>query len=152
MTKDETFMKEALKLAVQAKENGDEPFGAILVKDDEIVGTSVNQIHSHFDPTHHAELGLIREFCMEHQIMDLSPYTLYTSCEPCFMCSGSMVWSGLGRLVYSAGSRDLNEILGEPLVDSSKTVFAHSHYQPEVTSNILHDEGVTILEAYFSKK
>lgn len=151
MSKDENFMEIALELGKAAKEKGNEPFGAILVKNDEVVATSENQIHTQFDPTHHAELGLIRIFCHENQIMDLSEYTLYTSCEPCFMCSGSMVWSNLGRLVYSAGSRDLNEMLHEPLVNSSETVFSHSHYQPKVTGNVLHKEGINLLKQYFVK-
>lgn len=54
-------------------------------------------LHTFCDPTHHAEIGLIRKYCSEHHVFDLSEYTLYTSCEPCVMCSGAMVWSNLRR-------------------------------------------------------
>src|SRR5690625_7764673 len=90
---DEFFIKKANEMALQARKEGNEPFGAILVKDEEIVMIGENKINTFSDPTHHAEIGLIRKFCSEHNIFDLSEYTLYTSCEPCVMCSGAMVRS-----------------------------------------------------------
>lgn len=66
---DKTFMKQALKLAEQAVTDGNEPFGALLVKNNQVVMTGVNQIHTESDPTYHAELGLIRKFCSEKKSM-----------------------------------------------------------------------------------
>ena len=109
---DEGFMREAIRLSREAVKHGNEPFGAVLVKDGQIVCTNENQIHTEHDPTSHAEAGLIRRFCHETGITDLSEYTLYTSCEPCFMCSGAMVWTKLGRLVYGASNIELERILG----------------------------------------
>ena len=97
-TNDEMFMKKAIELSEMAVEHGNEPFGAVLVKDGEIVFTNENQIYTMHDPTFHGEAGLIRRFCAETGITDLRDYTLYSSCEPCFMCSGAMVWTKLGRL------------------------------------------------------
>jgi tRNA(Arg) A34 adenosine deaminase TadA len=102
MTRDETFMKKAIELAESAVAHGNEPFGALLAKDNEIVYTNENQIYTATDPTFHAEVGLLRRFCAETHITDLSKYTLYSSCEPCFMCCGAMVWTKVGRLVYGA--------------------------------------------------
>lgn len=99
---DETFMKKAIELSKLAVEHGNEPFGAVLVKNDQIVFTNENQIYTRHDPTFHGEASLIREFCAQTAITDLHEYTLYSSCEPCFMCSGAMVWVKLGRLVYGA--------------------------------------------------
>lgn len=149
---DEQIMGVALDLARKAVKNGNEPFGALLVKNGEIVATTENKIHSHSNPTHHAELLLISNYCMQHNIMDLSEYTLYTSCEPCFMCSGATVWTSLKKLVYSAGSRDLNHILHEPEVNSSEIVYSNSHHKPEVIKNILHEQGIEILKDYFNKE
>ncbi len=151
MDKHEKFMQMALELACSAKDNGDEPFGALLVKNNEVVMTSENRIFSNSDPTMHAELALISEFCRKNKTRDLSEYTLYTSCEPCFMCSGATVWSNLKTLVYSASSSDLNKILGEKEFSSSDIVYSNSHYQPEVIKNILHEEGVKVLKSYFSR-
>ena len=146
---DEYFMKEAVKLSAQAVAHGNEPFGAVLVKDGEIVYTNENQIYTKHDPTFHAEAGLIRRFCEETGITDLSRYTLYSSCEPCFMCSGAMVWTKLGRLVYAAGNEDLEEILGNEGCNCSQIVFDNSFWKPEVTSGILKEESLKILKEYF---
>ena len=95
MRTDEFFMKKAIELAVSAVEHGNEPFGAVLVKDNDIVYTNENQIYTATDPTFHAEAGLIRNFCKETHIVDLHEYTLYSSCEPCFMCCGAIVSQSL---------------------------------------------------------
>ena len=62
MTKDEIFMREAIRLSRLAVEHGNEPFGAVLVKDGKIVFSNENQIYTRHDPTFHGEAGLIREF------------------------------------------------------------------------------------------
>lgn len=110
--KDEIFMKKAIEVALQSRNEGNEPFGAILVKGEEVVMVGENKINTFCDPTHHAEIGLIRKFCSENNVFDLSEYTLYTSCEPCVMCSGAMVWSNLGKIVYSVSHDQLAEIAG----------------------------------------
>lgn len=150
MTADEVFMKKAIELARLAVEHGNEPFGAVLVKDGELVYTNENQIYTATDPTFHAEAGLIRRFCKETGITDLSDYTLYSSHEPCFMCRGAMVWVKLGRLVYGASDRDLCEILGEQGNDCADLVFERSHWKPEVTAGILREENKQVLKDYFS--
>ena len=119
---DETFMKKAIELSKLAVEHGNEPFGAVLVKNDQIVFTNENQIYTRHDPTFHGEAGLIREFCAQTAITDLHEYTLYSSCEPCFMCSGAMVWVKLGRLVYGASNIDLENILENEGCNCSKMV------------------------------
>lgn len=148
---DEKFMAAAINAARNAVKNGNEPFGAVLVKDGEIVFTNENQIYTAHEPTFHAEAGLIRLFCAETGITDLSDYTLYSSCEPCFMCAGALVWTKLGRLVYGASDIDLCRILGEKGNECVKTVFENSHCKTEVTAGVLRKESVEILKAYFSQ-
>ena len=148
-SQDISFMKEALRLSKAAAQHGNEPFGAVLVKDGAIVYSNENQVHSASDPTFHAEAGLLRRFCAETGITDLREYTLYSSCEPCFMCSGAMVWTRLGRLVYGASNRDLCAIFGEEGSDCSHLVFSHSDHQPQVTAGVLRQECLEVLEAYF---
>lgn len=148
---DEKFMRQAIELSMSAVAHGNEPFGAVLVKDDEIVFSNENQIYTKHDPTYHGEAGLIRDFCAQTGITDLSKYTLYSSCEPCFMCSGAMVWTKLGRLVYAASNDDLEKNLGNNGgCNCSKIVFDNSFWQPKVTTGILRDESIEILTAYFS--
>ena len=148
---DELFMKRAIELSKQAVEHGNEPFGAVLVKKGKIVFTNENQIYSRHDPTFHGEAGLLREFCAQTEITDLHEYTMYSSCEPCFMCSGAMVWVKLGRLVYGASNNDLEELLGNEGCNCSKMVFDNSFWHPEVTAGVLKEESLVILEEYFAQ-
>ena len=146
---DEIFMKEAVRLSAAAAAHGNEPFGAVLVKDGEIIYSSENRIVSLHDPTFHAESGLIRQFCAETGITDLREYTLYSSCEPCFMCSGAMVWVRLGRLVYAASNMDLGRIRGKKGCECSRIVFENSSRKPEVTAGVLREEAIAVLAEYF---
>ena len=146
---DEIFMRRAIELSVKAVEHGNEPFGAVLVKDGEIVFENENQIYTKHDPTFHAEAGLIRRFCKETGITDLSDYTLYSSCEPCFMCCGAMVWTKLGKLVYGASDIDLCNILGVQGSECSKMVFENSGAKIQVVSGILREKSIEILKDYF---
>ena len=150
-TADKAWMREALRLSQQAVAHGNEPFGAVLVKDGELVYSNENQIYTRHDPTFHAEAGLLREFCRETGTTDLRAYTLYSSCEPCFMCSGAMVWVKLGRLVYGASNRDLEKILGQEGCDCSSMVFAHYGHCPAVTSGVLREECLQVLKDYFGQ-
>ena len=68
---DEAFMRKAIELSRLAVEHGNEPFGAVLVKNNEMVFTNENQIYTRHDPTFHGETGLIREFCAQKGITDL---------------------------------------------------------------------------------
>ncbi|MED4036023.1 nucleoside deaminase [Niallia taxi] len=146
--KDELFMRKAIDLAKQARKEGNEPFGAILVKDDEIVMVGENKINTFCDPTHHAEIGLIRRYCSENNIFDLREYSLYTSCEPCVMCSGAMVWANLGRLVFSVTHDQLAEIAGSNIMISCSEVFEKSPNIPLVVEKILNEEGISVFEGY----
>lgn len=148
--KDEFFMRKAIELSKMAVEHGNEPFGAVLVKDEEIVYTNENQIYTMHDPSFHGEAGLIRRFCAETGITELTDYTMYSSCEPCFMCSGAMVWAKLGRLVYAASNIDLEHILGNEGCNCSGIVFENSFHKPRVTSGVLREESLAVLEAYFA--
>ena len=148
-SKDTFFMQKAIELSKAAVRNGNEPFGAVLVKDGQVVYTNENQIYTMHDPTFHAEAGLIRRFCAETGITDLREYTLYSSCEPCFMCSGAMVWVKLGRLVYGASNTELEEILGNDGCNCSKMVFDNSFWQPEVTAGVLREQALEVLKDYF---
>ena len=148
---DEYFMKTVIDLSKSAVTHGNEPFGAVLVKDEKIVFTNENQIYTKHDPTFHGEAGLIRTFCAETGITDLREYTMYSSCEPCFMCSGAMVWVRLGRLVYGASNMDLESILGNEGCNCSKLVFDNSFWHPEVTAGVMRDESLAVLKNYFAE-
>lgn len=150
MDKDKIFIKEAIRLSEMAVEHGNEPFGAVLVKDGDIVYTNENQIYTTAEPMFHAEIGLMRKFCHDTGIIDLSEYTLYSSCEPCFMCSGAMVWMKLGRLVYGASDKELCSLLGVEGSECSRIVFEKSGCKTQVTGGVLREESMEVLKKYFA--
>ena len=103
---DELFMKEAIRLARQGMlANKGGPFGAVVVKNGQIIGRGYNQVLSAKDPTAHAEILAIREACRHLDSFQLNGCTIYTSCAPCPMCLGALYWARPDRVVYAAGSR-----------------------------------------------
>ena len=102
---DKTFMREAIRLASESVLNGGGPFGAVIVRDGEIVAGSSNSVTIDNDPTAHAEVNTIRKACRELGTFDLSDCVIYTSCEPCPMCLGAIYWAHL-RCVYYGNTKD----------------------------------------------
>ncbi len=104
---DEQFLRVAIALAKQgmdANEGG--PFGAVVVKDGEIIGRGNNQVTSSNDPTAHAEVVAIRAACAALETFQLTDCTIYTSCEPCPMCLGAIYWARPARIVYACSRED----------------------------------------------
>lgn len=102
----EKFMRQAIGLAVDNVANGGGPFGAVIVRGDEVVATGVNRVTASCDPTAHAEVSAIRRACAELQTFDLSGCDIYTSCEPCPMCLGAIYWAHLDKIYYGCNKDD----------------------------------------------
>ncbi len=102
-----SFMREAIRLATEnvSQRNGG-PFGAIVVKNGEIVGRGYNQVTANNDPTAHAEVMAIRDACHNLQTFQLDGCVLYTSCEPCPMCLGAIYWARPDKLYYGCTKDD----------------------------------------------
>jgi tRNA(Arg) A34 adenosine deaminase TadA len=102
----EKFMRQAIELAVENVANGGGPFGAVIVRGDEVIATGVNRVTSSCDPTAHAEVSAIRRACSELQTFDLTGCEIYTSCEPCPMCLGAIYWAHLDKIYYGCTKDD----------------------------------------------
>ena len=102
----EKFMRQAIELAVENVANGGGPFGAVIVRGDEVIATGVNRVTSSCDPTPHAEVSAIRRACSELQTFDLTGCEIYTSCEPCPMCLGAIYWAHLDKIYYGCTKDD----------------------------------------------
>ncbi|PWA86655.1 cytidine and deoxycytidylate deaminase, zinc-binding, Cytidine deaminase-like protein [Artemisia annua] len=101
--RDHKFLTKAIEEAYKAVESGDGgPFGAVVVRNDEIVVSCHNLVNKHTDPTAHAEVTAVREACTKLNQIDLSDCELYTSCEPCPMCLGAINISRIKRMVFGA--------------------------------------------------
>lgn len=99
---DQFIMKRAVELAVENVENGGQPFGAVLVRDGEIISEGVNELHINHDVSGHAELLAIRRAQEQLQTNDLSGFTMYASGMPCPMCFAAMNFAGLDKAYYCA--------------------------------------------------
>lgn len=107
--------KDYLKLAIQAGKKGLDnndggPFGAIIVKDGEIISEAHNTVLSDTDPTAHAEINAIRKACKKLNNFHLDGCTLYTSSEPCPMCLGAIYWAHLKRVVFITDRKDVADV------------------------------------------
>ena len=107
---DKQFMRAAIRLADESVERGGGPFGAVIVKDGEIVAGSSNSVTLHNDPTAHAEVETIRQACQRLGTYDLSGCTIYTSCEPCPMGLGAIYWAHIDRIYYGNTRKDARDI------------------------------------------
>ncbi|MEU6478168.1 nucleoside deaminase [Streptomyces sp. NPDC047017] len=100
------WMDRAITLATDSVADGGGPFGALVVKDGEIVATGTNQVTSTLDPTAHAEVSAMRAACKELGAFSLDGCALITSCEPCPMCLAAALWARLDRVVHCADRYD----------------------------------------------
>lgn len=107
----EKFMREAIRLSLQQIRRGQGgPFGAVVVRDDKVVGRGCNKVTSTNDPTAHAEIVAIRAACKRLKTFRLDDCDLYTSCEPCPMCLSAIYWARLGRVFYGNTRKDAAKI------------------------------------------
>ncbi len=107
---DISFMRQAIRLAEESVDHGGGPFGAVIVRDGEVVSASSNSVTLACDPTAHAEVSAIREACRKLGTFSLRGCTIYTSCEPCPMCLGAIYWAGIDRIWYANTRSDAAEI------------------------------------------
>ncbi len=107
---DEDFLRQAIQLAEASLRSGGGPFGAVIVKDGEIVGRGHNRVTLDNDPTAHAEVQAIRDACQHLATFSLEGCTLYVNCEPCPMCMAACYWAHLDKVVYAADASDAAKI------------------------------------------
>ena len=107
---DRRFMQMAINLSIENVANGGGPFGAVIVRDSEVLATGTNRVTMNNDPTAHAEVSAIREACAKIGNFKLEGCVCYTSCEPCPMCLSALYWAGVSRIVYGNTKDDAKAI------------------------------------------
>lgn len=110
MSYNEDFMRRAIELSINNIENNGGPFGAVIVKNEEIIAEGTNRVTSDNDPTAHAEISAIRDASKKLGTFDLSGCEIYTSCEPCPMCLGAIYWAHLDKIYYGNNKHDAGKI------------------------------------------
>ena len=142
---DEAFIRRTFEIARASVDHGNHPFGALLVLNGEVILEAENTAVRPGDPTRHAEMNLVHEALRRFDILTIRAATLYTSTEPCAMCSGAIYWAGIPTVVYGCGG----DVLEGSLAVGCRDVFAKGARPTAVTGPILQDEGVVIHEAFW---
>lgn len=145
------FMREAIRLAEEGM-NSDSggPFGAVVVKNGEIIARGFNRVTSDNDPTAHAEVIAIREACKKLGTFQLDDCEIYTSCEPCPMCLGAIYWARPRKVYYACTREDAaaanfdDQFIYDELeleIDERKVSF----------ENMIRDEGRHVFQKWMLK-
>lgn len=148
---DRYFMQQAIDLSIENVKNGGGPFGAVIVRDGEVVATGVNRVTANCDPTAHAEVSAIREACKKEQSFKLEGCTIYTSCEPCPMCLSAIYWAGISRVYYGNTKQD-----AEDIDFSDKFIYEEiekeSNLRSIPTEQFMRDEALVAFRAWKEKE
>ncbi len=145
--KDVLFMREALRLAEEARDADEVPVGALLVRHGEIIARARNMRETNKMATSHAELLAIEAGCRALGGWRLPETTLYVTLEPCVMCAGAVINARIERVVF--GAYDLRFGAFGSLINLREIPFNH---RPEVTGGVLLEECKQILTEYFKGK
>ncbi|MCB0733594.1 MAG: nucleoside deaminase [Bacteroidetes bacterium] len=137
------FMKQAIKLALQAAEADEVPIGAVVVADQTIIGKGFNQTRLLNDCTAHAEMIAITAACEHLGNPYLEDCTLYVTIEPCTMCAGALYWSRIGQVIYGAS---------EPKFGFTRYTEPVLHKKTTLTGGVLADECSMIMQNFFREK
>ena len=107
---DVKYIKMACELASDNIDKGGGPFGAVIVKNGEVLATGCNSVTIDNDPTAHDEVNAIRKACKLVNNFNLEGCVIYSSCEPCPMCLSSLYWAGVSRIYYANTQNDADAI------------------------------------------
>jgi len=143
------FVRRSIQLSADAVAHGNHPFGALLVKDDQIILEAENSVSTEHDLTNHAELSLVRLAVKQFLPNFLENTTLYTSTEPCAMCAGAIYWAGLGEVIYACSAQRLAGFAGEALSLPCRDVFSKGIRKIYVTGPVLEQEASIVHAAYW---
>lgn len=151
---DRKFIIVAIEVAQKARENGNHPFGAVLVDGQgNLLLEAENTVVTDKDITGHAELNLMRKASKIYDLDFLQKCTLYTSTEPCPMCAGAIFWGNVRRVVFGLSEERLYELAGADaenvLYIPCREIFGKGKKDIEVIGPILEDEARKVHEDFW---
>ena len=141
-------MISALNWARNALKSGQAPFGAVIVRDQEVISANHNRVGQTPDIASHAEIQAIRLACQKLETFDLSGCTLYSTCEPCPMCFGAICWSGIRRIVFGASIADAEQIGLKQLRCAPKELVSMGGDAIEIVAGVMRDESKVLLSEF----
>lgn len=145
---DSFFMEEALRLAEEARKEGEVPVGAVVVKDGAVIGRGYNHPISAHDPSAHAEIMALRDAARTIGNYRLPGCTLYVTMEPCAMCTGAIFHARIARVVY--GAREYKTGAAGSVVD----LFAEPrlNHHAVIEGGLLETECAAAVSSFFETK
>ena len=144
--RDEAFLRECLELAREALAAGDVPVGALVVRDGVVIGRGVERTRARLDPAAHAEVEAMRLACRALGTLDLSGATLYTTVEPCVLCTYAVRQTRIARVVYGVSAGALGGATGPCPLLTDPAAFA-GQAPPQVRGGVLAGECARLLAA-----
>ena len=135
-------MQQAIRLAIDAAENGEVPVGAVVVVNNTIIGKSHNQTEQLQDVTAHAEMLAISAAANYLGSKYLKDCTIYVTLEPCVMCAGALAWSQIKRVVYGAKDEKRGGI----------ALLKKQRPSTEVVGGVLEEECAQLIKTFFQSK
>jgi guanine deaminase len=148
---DEKFMRRAIELAQNGVDaNAGGPFGALVVKDGEIIAEGWNRVTSTNDPTAHAEIVAIRNACEKLNSFQLDGCVIYTSCEPCPMCMGAIYWARPAQVFYGCTREDAASIGFDDQFIYDEIEKAMDERRMKII-NLLRDEAFIVFQNWANK-
>lgn len=146
----EELMRRAIKLSADSVANGGGPFGAVIVRDGEIVAEGSNGVTILNDPTAHAEVSAIRQACKKLNSFDLTGCEIYTSCEPCPMCLGAIYWARIDKIYYANDRKDAANIgFDDELIYQEMEV--QPQYRKKPSEILLNNEAIKVFQQWTEK-
>ncbi len=145
---DEHWMRHAIGLAKLAEANGEVPVGAVLVKDNAVIGEGFNQVITLNDPTAHAEILALRDATTLLKNYRLPETTLYITIEPCSMCAGAIVHARVKHLVFAANEPKAGAIVSQDCFLDREYLNHQTTYQ----GGVLRDECAQLITKFFQIK
>ena len=141
---DEEFIDIAIDISKKAKY----PYGAIIVRDGEIIGRSDDKTLMETSMYSHAELEAIESASKDKNLYgDLKGTTLYVSCEPCMMCMGAILYEGISKIVYAATLQDSNDNYCPEIITNIDELAKYSDNKIEIIKELHRDKAVDVLRS-----
>ena len=149
---DEYFMRLAIEKAREGLQKGQTPFGACIVKNDEVVSCNHNTVWDTTDITAHAEVTAIRAACKNLNSIDLSGTVIYSTCEPCPMCFSAIHWAGIDKIVYGAVIADAGNAGFNELTLSNQKIKELTDSKIELEAGFLRTECQALFNEWLDRR
>lgn len=144
--KENMNQEDFMRMAIAEARLGDAPYGAVIVKDNQIAIAAHNTVRRDSDPSAHAEVNAIRKLTAKLQTYSLEGYTLYTSCEPCPMCATACIWAGISEIVFGASIQDLIEVGVNQIDLSCEEIISKSFRDIKIVKGVLKSESLALFK------